>query len=410
MAFIADFHIHSKYSRATAKDMDLDSLVRWAKIKGVSMLGTGDFTHPIWLAQLKAKLEKAGRGVYLYKDILFVLTTEVSNIYFKAGRTRKVHNIIFAPSLETAGEINKALAEHGDLSSDGRPILSLECDRMVRDLAKIDSGILFVPSHAWTPHFSIFGSRSGFDSPEECFEDQMHRIFSIETGLSSDPPMNWRWSKLDRFCLISNSDSHSPQKIGREANVFKDRIDYEELLRILRKKDRAKFLYTIEFFPEEGKYHWDGHRVCKARLSPEEARRINNMCPVCGKPVTVGVMHRVGGLADRPEGFVLDSSPAYKRLVPLPEIIGGALGVSADSVSVEREYFKLIQSLGNEFRILLDLSDDEIREKCPPKVAKGILNVRGGKLDITPGYDGEYGKVKIFKEGEGEPEKQLSFF
>jgi len=410
MAFIADFHIHSKYSRATSKDMDLVSLTKWAKIKGISLLGTGDFTHPIWLAELKDKLKEAGKGLYSYEGLYFILTAEVSNIYFKAGRTRKVHNLIFAPSFGAVEEINLALSKYGILSSDGRPILSLECDKMVKMLSAIDPDIFFIPGHAWTPHFSIFGSNSGFDSPEECFEDQTPKIFSIETGLSSDPKMNWRWSKLDRFCLTSNSDSHSPQKIGREANVFKDRIDYAELVKILKTKDKTKFLYTIEFFPEEGKYHWDGHRVCKTRLSPEEALRVNNICPVCGKKITVGVMHRLESLADRKEGFVDESSPSFKSLVPLAEIIADVMKVGADSAKVEKEYFQLIKNFGTEFNILLDMPNEELKSRCPEKIAKGIINVRKGNLDIMPGYDGEYGKIKIFKEGEETSEKQLSFF
>lgn len=410
MQFIADFHIHSKYSRATSKDMDISSIAKWAKIKGISMLGTGDFTHPVWLSELKGKLAESEYGVYKHDGLSFVLTTEVSNIYFKAGRTRKVHNIIFAPSFKTAEEINKYLSEYGSLSSDGRPIISLECDRMVKALSAIDPDILFVPGHAWTPHFSIFGSNSGFDSAEECFEAETPKIYSIETGLSSDPAMNWRWSKLDRFCLISNSDSHSPSKIGREANVFKEAINYKELVRILKTKDKTKFLYTIEFFPEEGKYHWDGHRDCKARLSPKEAMRINNKCPSCGKPVTIGVMHRLEKLADRPEGFVLESSPSFKSAVPLAEVIGDVLGVSADSMTVKKEYTQLIKACGNEFNILLYMDEKELKEKCPAGIAKAILNVRKKEVDILPGYDGEYGKVKVLKEGEEKSEKQLSFF
>jgi len=281
---------------------------------------------------------------------------------------------------------------------------------MVKMLSAIDPDIFIIPSHAWTPHFSIFGSNSGFDSPEECFGEQLSKIFSIETGLSSDPAMNWRWSKLDRFCLVSNSDAHSPSKIGREANVFKEKIGYKELINILKTKDRSKFLYTIEFFPEEGKYHWDGHRACNARLSPGEAIRSNNLCPVCGKKVTVGVMHRVEALADRNEGFELTSSPPFKRMVPLSEIIGDAMGVSPDSVRVEKEYFQLIKNFGNEFRVLLEISEPELKAKCPPKIAKGIINVRKGNVEAEPGYDGEYGKIKILKEGEETSEKQLSFF
>jgi uncharacterized protein (TIGR00375 family) len=390
--------------------MDLAGLVKWAKIKGVAMLGTGDFTHPVWFSELKEKLEEAEYGVYIKDGVYFLLTTEVSNIYFKAGRTRKVHNIIFAPSLKVAGEVNSALAEYGSLSSDGRPILGLECDRMARILFGIDPDIMCIPGHAWTPHFSIFGSNSGFDSPEECFGDQTPKIFSIETGLSSDPAMNWRWSKLDRFCLTSNSDAHSPSRIGREANVFKDRINYKGLIDILKTKDKSNFLYTVEFFPEEGKYHWDGHRACKTALSPKESLATNNNCPVCGKKVTIGVMHRVEALADRLEGYVDPSSPSFKRMVPLCEIIGSALKISADSMTVEKEYFQIIKNLGNEFKILLEMQDSELKSGLPPRIAQGIMNVRGGRVDIQPGYDGEYGKVSVFKEGEKGAEQQLSFF
>ncbi|MDD5135710.1 MAG: endonuclease Q family protein [Candidatus Omnitrophica bacterium] len=411
MPFIADLHIHSKYSRATAKDMDLAALAKWAKIKGIGMLGTGDFTHPVWFSELKSKLQKADSpGVYRYDNIDFILSVEVSNIYFKAGRTRKVHNIIFAPSFEAAEEVSSALSEYGELSSDGRPMLSVECDKMVRLLTRIDPGIFLIPGHVWTPHFSIFGSNSGFDSPEECFEDQTGKIFSIETGLSSDPGMNWRWSKLDRFCLTSHSDAHSPSKIGREANVFKERIGYKDLVEILKNKDRERFLYTIEFFPEEGKYHWDGHRNCKTRLSPQEALRVNNICPVCGKKVTIGVMHRLEGLADRSEGYVDKTSPSFKRVVPLAEVIGEAFDVGADSMKVEREYARLIKNFGTEFHILLEMDAGELKENFPERIAQGILNVRNGNIEIMPGYDGEYGKVKIFKEGEAAQDKQLSFF
>jgi len=411
MAFIADFHIHSKYSRATSKEMDIANLAKWAKIKGVSMLGTGDFTHPLWLAELKAKLEETEYGVYTHEGIYFILTAEVSNIYFKAGRTRKAHNIVFAPTLKLAEEIGASLAEYGTLTSDGRPILGLECDKMMRILSAIDPDIFIVPAHAWTPHFSIFGSNSGFDAPEECFEDQTSKVFAIETGLSSDPPMNWRWSKLDRFCMISNSDSHSPSKIGREANVFSEKINYRQLINILKNKDRTKFLYTIEFFPEEGKYHWDGHRACKTRLSPEEAMRTNNICPICGKKVTVGVMHRLENLADRQVGYLDEASPSFKRAVPLAEIIAAALGVGPDSVAVEKEYLRLIKNIGNEFKMLLEMPEEDLRAACPGRIVKGIMNVRKGDIEVAPGYDGEYGKVTIFREGDDKtPEKQLSFF
>jgi uncharacterized protein (TIGR00375 family) len=410
MSFIADLHIHSKYSRATAKDMDIASLAKWAKIKGIAMLGTGDFTHPVWFSDLKANLEEAEYGVYKYGGAYFILTAEVSNIYFKGGRTRKVHNILLAPSFAVTAEINKALAEYGNLSSDGRPILSLECDRMAKALFAIDRDILIIPGHAWTPHFSIFGSNSGFDSPEECFGAETAKIYSLETGLSSDPAMNWRWSRLDRFTLTSNSDAHSPSKIGREANVFRDKINYKDLVDILKTKDKSRFLYTIEFYPQEGKYHWDGHRLCKVSLPPAESKRLNNTCPACGKRLTIGVEHRIDSLADRKEGFVLESSPSFKSIVPLAEIIGDALGVGPDSATVEKEYLRMIKNFGNEFRILLEIPEEEINQRCPARVAKGIINVRKGNVEISPGYDGEYGKVKVLKEGEASSEKQLSFF
>lgn len=409
--FIADLHIHSRYSRATSKDMDLSSLARWAKIKGISMLGTGDFTHPAWLAELKANLAESDDGAYVYDGVYFMMTAEVSNIYFKAGRTRKVHNIIIAKDFKTVEEINKYLSGYGTLSSDGRPMLGLECDRMAKALFAIDPQILIIPAHAWTPHFSIFGSNSGFDSPEECFEEQTKNIFSIETGLSSDPAMNWRWAKLDRLCLTSNSDSHSPSRIGREANVFDGKIGYSGLRQVLKTKDKARFLYTIEFFPEEGKYHWDGHRACKMRLSPEEAKRTDNKCPVCGKSVTIGVMHRLDALADREQGYELQASPSFKSVVPLMEIIGEALGIGPDSATVEREYLKVIKAIGNEFKILLEVPEEELKDKCPARIFNGIMNMRKGNVEKTPGYDGEYGRIRVFKKGEEKTsEKQLSFF
>jgi uncharacterized protein (TIGR00375 family) len=410
MSFIADLHIHSKYSRATSKEMEVTSLAKWARIKGVSMLGTGDFTHPLWLAELRTKLESVEYGVYIHNGIYFLLTAEVSNIYFKSGRTRKVHNILIAPSFDTVSEINNLLAGYGSLSSDGRPVLGLECDRMVKMLSTIDRDIIFIPGHAWTPHFSIFGSNSGFDSPEECFEDELPKVHSIETGLSSDPAMNWRWSKLDRFTLTSHSDAHSPSKIGREANVFKGRINYKDLLEILRTKDKERFLYTIEFYPQEGKYHWDGHRDCKISLPPAESKRVNNTCPRCGRRLTIGVEHRVESLADRAEGFTLESSPSFKNVVPLAEIISGVLAVGPDSATVEKEYLRIINALGNEFRILLEVPEEELKTALPAKIAKGIMNSRTGNVEISPGYDGEYGKVRVFREGEAAAERQLNLF
>lgn len=409
--FIADFHIHSKYSRATSKDMDIENLAKWAKIKGISLMGTGDFTHPEWFKEIKGKLEPVEYGIFRHKDIYFMLTAEVSNIYFKAGRSKKVHNIIFAPTFEIAQEVNKYMKAFGDLRSDGRPIIDLDCEKMAKALYGISPDIIIAPGHIWTPWFSIFGSNSGFDSPEDCFGRETDKIFAMETGLSSDPAMNWRWSKLDRFSLISNSDSHSPSRIGREANVFNEKFTYKGLIEILSKKDKNRFLFTVEFFPEEGKYHWDGHRNCDVRLSPQESKKINDRCPVCGRRVTIGVMHRLNDLADRQEGFKPENGIPFKNLVPLDEIIAGAMGVGKDTAGVEREYNLLIQRLGNEFDILLEVPEEELAANCSPRIAKGIIKVRKGEVETLPGFDGEYGKVKIFKDGDNEvAEKQLSFF
>lgn len=408
--FIADFHIHSKYSRATSKDMDVENLSKWAKQKGISLMGTGDFTHPDWLKELKGRLEPVEYGIFKHQDIRYILTTEVANIYFKAGKSRKIHNIIFAPSLEIAQEINRYLGDFGELRSDGRPILDLECGKMAKALFGISPDIIIAPGHIWTPWFSLFGSNSGFDSVEDCFGDQADKIFALETGLSSDPSMNWRWSKLDRFSLISNSDSHSPSRIGREANVFKEKFTYAGLIEILKKKDKEKFLFTVEFFPEEGKYHWDGHRNCNARLSPQEAKKVNERCPVCGRRVTVGVMHRLEDLADRQEGFVLEGGIPFKHMVSLDEIIAEALGIGKETAGVEREYNTLIQRLGSEFDILLEIPERELLESCNPKIASGVLKVRKGEVEVLPGFDGEYGRIKIFKDEDDRTEKQLSFF
>jgi len=407
--FIADFHIHSKYSRATSKSMDIENLSKWAKLKGINLLGSGDFTHPEWLRELKSKFEKIEYGIYKYNDIFYMLTCEVSNIYFKRGRTRKVHNIIFAPSFEDVDKINKLLSKSGNLYSDGRPILSLESSKMIEALTKINEDIFVVPAHIWTPHFSLFGANSGFDSIEECYEEFTPRIYALETGLSSDPGMNWRWSSLDRFSLISNSDAHSPSKIGREANVFREKFGYKELIEILKTKNKENFLYTIEFYPEEGKYHWDGHRKCNARLSPEESKNLNYGCPKCGRRVTIGVMHRVDKLSDRKEGFTLDNAPSCKKLVPLVEIIALALKMGRESQAVEREYNKLVSRFGSEFNILLEAPKEKLKKECPPKIAQGIINVQNGDVEVIPGYDGVFGKVNVYKKEE-KKEKQMEFF
>jgi len=412
MEFIADFHIHSKYSRATSRDMDVAHIAEWAKIKGITLMGTGDFTHHLWLEELKHNLEDLGNGLFKYQEIYFILTSEISSIYSKKGKTYRIHNMVFSPSLKTTDRINEVLSRYGNLASDGRPILGLDAAELARIIFDIDENCMIVPGHIWTPWFSLFGSMSGFDRIEDCFEEQTPKIFALETGLSSDPGMNWRLSGLDKFSLISNSDSHSPSKIGREANVFDCGLDYRTIREVLKTKDKKKFLYTIEFFPEEGKYHFDGHRLCGMRLSPEETKRNNGKCPKCGKPVTVGVMNRVAQLADRPQGYLPQNAIPYKNLIPLEEIFASAKGLAKTSVAVERDYRNCVSSLGNELNILLRLSEQDLFKGLPKRVAEGVLIVREGKVHIQPGFDGEYGKISIFSEEErqGKVEQQLDLF
>ena len=412
MEFIADFHIHSKYSRATSRDMDVKHIAEWAKLKGITLMGTGDFTHHLWLEELKNHLQDLGNGLFKYQDIYFILTSEISSIYSKRGKTYRIHNMVLSPSFKTTDKINEVLARHGNLASDGRPILGMDAAELARIVFDIDENCMVVPGHIWTPWFSLFGSMSGFDRIQDCFEDQTPRIFALETGLSSDPAMNWRLSALDRFTLVSNSDSHSPQKIGREANVFNCELNYKTLREVLKTKDKKRFSYTLEFFPEEGKYHYDGHRACDTRLSPNETRQHNNRCPKCGKPVTVGVMNRVEQLADRQEGFKLENAIPFKNLIPLDEIIAEAKGMGKGSQTVEKEYRMAVAKFGTEFEILLRATKDELLKGLPPRVAEGVLRVREGKVHINAGFDGEYGIISIFGDEDKpkESEQQLSLF
>lgn len=409
MQFVADFHLHSKYSRATSQEMDLENLEKWAKIKGIKVLGTGDFTHQGWLKELKEKLEPVETGLFKIKkqksDIRFLLTSEVNCVYFKNGKIRKIHLIIFAPSFEIVDKINAKLNLVGNLNTDGRPTLELDAKELTKIILNISPDCLIVPAHIWTPHFSLFGSRSGFDSLEECFEEFSKYIFAGETGLSSSPEMNWRLSSLDKITLISCSDAHSPSKIGREANVFDTELNYPSIIKAIKEKDSSKFLYTIEFFPEEGKYHYDGHRNCGVSLHPKETKKYNGICPVCGKPLTIGVLNRVEQLADRPEKFIPPNAIPFKSLVPLEEIIADALDENVGTVSVEREYKRLIENFDNEFNILLNVQREDLEKITLPEIAEGVIRVREGKVFIQPGYDGVYGKVKIFQKGE---EKKFS--
>ena len=409
MQFIADFHLHSKHSRATSKDMDLGNLNKWASIKGIKVLGTGDFTHPEWFRDLKEKLEPAEIGLYKLKagddSTRFILTSEISCIYSKGGRVRKIHIIIFSPSFGICEKINTHLGWIGNLKADGRPILGLDAKELAKIVLNISSDCLIVPAHLYTPWFSLFGSRSGFDSIEECFEDYSKYIYAGETGLSSDPPMSWRNSKLDKITLISNSDAHSGRKLGREANVFDAELNYPSIIEAIKSKDPQKFLYTIEFFPQEGKYHYDGHRNCGIKTTPQQSRKYNNICPNCRKPLTIGVLNRVEELADRPEGEKPEGVIPFKSLIPLEEIIAEARGVSSGTKGVEEEYNNLIEKLGNEFKILLDVSQEELKVVTLPEIVEGIMRVRERKVYIEPGFDGIFGKIRIFS---GEEQKELS--
>lgn len=396
MKFVADFHIHSKYSRATSKDMNLEELSKWAKIKGITLLGTGDFTHPLWFNELKEKLKEENYGIYSFNGTYFILSSEISFIYTQNNKLRRVHLIIFAPNLDLAYKINRVLAKYGNLNSDGRPTIGEPIKEVIPILWELSEEIYVIPAHAWTPWYSVFGSNSGFDSLEEAFGEYREKIFAIETGLSSDPPMNWRLSSLDNICLISNSDAHSPNKLGREANVFNCSLNYKEIFEAIKQQDKSKFLYTIEFFPEEGKYHYDGHRDCKIALHPRESIKRNNICPVCQRPLTIGVLHRVEELADRNEGFIPNNKIPYINLVPLEEIIAQALNKETSSTYVQKEYLRITQQLGNELDILINISLSEISKIAGEKITEGIKLMRDGKITVIPGYDGVYGVVKIF--------------
>ncbi len=412
MRFIADLHIHSCYSRSTSKDLSPEAIWRWAQIKGITVVGTGDFTHPAWFKELTQKLEPLGNGLFhlreefqndtvpdsCKRDVFFLLTTEISCIYRKKDKTRKVHCLIFVPDLESVMRISMVLGRIGNLKADGRPILGLDAKELLKIVIDANPDAMFVPAHAWTPHFSVFGAVSGFDSMEECFEELAPHIHAIETGLSSDPLMNWRLSALDGLALISNSDAHSAAKMGREANIFDTDISYDAITNAI--KTRKGFLGTIEFFPEEGKYHYDGHRSCNVRLSPKETIDNNYLCPVCGKRVTVGVLHRVEKLADRKIGIKPRCGLPYHSLIPLAEIIAETLDVGTASKAVDREYQNLIRKLGNEFKILMDCSLEDIERAGSILIREAIARVRAGNVHIVPGYDGEYGTIRIFQGAE----------
>lgn len=410
MKMIADLHIHSRFSMATSKEGTPENLDFWARKKGISLIGTGDFTHPVWREELKERLVSEGNGLYRLRDAYvkeesrkfpgegtrFVVSGEISSIYKKNGKTRKVHNVILLPSLEAADAMAQRLEKIGNIHSDGRPILGLDSHDLLEMMLDVCPEGILIPAHIWTPHFSVLGAKSGFDSVEECFEELAPYIHALETGLSSDPAMNWRISKLDRYHLVSNSDAHSPSKLGREANLLDIDCSYEGLYRAIQTGEGLEG--TVEFFPEEGKYHFDGHRKCGVSLSPVEAERLGGICPVCGKKLTMGVDHRVEQLADRAEGFVKKDGKKYESLVPLPEVISACMGYSTASKKVQGCFEQMIQTLGTEFDILRNVPSEDIKSCAGERIAEGIENVRTGNVKRIPGYDGEYGKIELFDE------------
>lgn len=416
MRFFADLHIHSKYSRATSSDCDLFHLAYWARRKGITVVGTGDFTHPAWMAEIKDKLVPAEPGLFRLKDDLegavtakleaacraetrFMLSVEISTIYKKGDKTRKVHHLIYAPDIESAERVTKKLATIGNLGSDGRPILGLDSRHLLEITLEAGEGNYLVPAHVWTPWFSVLGSKAGFDAVEECYGDLAHHVFALETGLSSDPAMNRRLSILDRFCLVSSSDAHSPPKLGREATAFETALDYFAIKKALETKEG--FGGTVEFFPEEGKYHLDGHRKCGVRLEPSETKAHDAKCPACGGPITVGVLYRVDELADRPEGKeVLSPSDAFKSFVPLPEVLAEMHGVGPSSKAVEKSYTGLVSRLGPELFILEDAPLEDIARAGSSLLAEGIRRMRAGEVTREAGYDGEYGVIRVFSDAD----------
>ncbi len=414
MFYIADLHVHSHYSRATSKNLNLESLYQWARIKGIQVVGTGDFTHPKWFSELKEKLEPDGSGLFRLKnppadialpgakvhdkEVRFCLSSEISSIYKYGDKVRKNHNLVYAPDFETVSRINARLSAIGNLNADGRPILGLPSRDLLEIVTECSDRAYLVPAHVWTPWFSTLGSKGGYDSIDECFRDLSSHVFAIETGLSSDPAMNWKWSALDRFTLISNSDAHSPQKLGREANLFDTECSYDGLFNAL--KTQKGFLGTYEFFPEEGKYHLDGHRNCGVILSPEESIQNRGICPVCGKPLTIGVLNRVETLSDRTEPHKPESAAGFRYIIPLPEVLAELKGSGPESKTVMQAYQQAISAFGNEFTLLNDAPVEDIKRYGEPVLAEAIRRMRSGNVNPQAGYDGVYGVIRIFEEGE----------
>ena len=404
MRVIADLHIHGKYSRATSEQMSILEIAKYAKIKGLNLVGTGDFTHPAWLKEINETLTiDQDTGLFKLSNadspVRFMLQTEVCTIFDYKGASKKVHHVILTPWLETAEQINERLQSFGSLTSDGRPILNVSAPQLVEQVMEVCGDNMVFPAHAWTPWFSIFGAFSGFDVVEDCYQDMVKHIHALETGLSSDPAMNWRLSKLDRFTLVSNSDCHSfwPWRIGREANVFElEKFSYKQVTEAIIANDSSHFKFTIETDPAYGKYHWTGHRNCKVSLSPSEAIKFGNICPVCRKSLTKGVEQRVEELADRPADFKREGAPGFLRLLPLSEIIATVLRTDSPSTqAVWKNYNLLIERFGDEYKVLMDAPLYEMSKVVDTQIAQAIVKVRDGRAKVTPGYDGVYGQLVL---------------
>jgi len=417
MKFIGDLHVHSKFSRATARNLDLENLYIAAQLKGITVVGTGDFTFPGWFEEINEKLEPAEPGLFRLKnsiavecdkrvpaacrnDVRFILTTEISNIYKKEEKTRKNHNLVLAPDLDIVRRFNTRLDQIGNIKSDGRPILGLDARNLLEILLETSEDAFLIPAHIWTPWFSVLGSKSGFDSINECFGDLTSHIFAVETGLSSDPAMNWRVSSLDGMTLVSNSDAHSPGNLGREANIFNTNLSFDGIKSALNSGHPDHFLGTLEFYPEEGKYHLDGHRNCDVCLWPGETRSYEGVCPACAKPLTIGVLYRVEELADREAGQKPDKTHPFHSLIPLTDILSEILRVGPKSKKVGQAYHNAISTLGSELDILQNMEPDQIDRAGIPLLGEAIQRMRDNRVDISPGYDGEYGKIRIFSDSE----------
>ena len=417
MRVIADLHTHSRFARACSSRITPSSMEETALVKGINLVSTGDFTHPEWLNEVKAKLEGDGTGLFRLKGsskgVRFILGTEICTVFTLAGRARKIHTCVLLPSTESAEAVNDRLSKHGSLASDGRPILSMKAAELLDIVFSSEKNAFVFPAHAWTPYFGVFGSMSGFDSMKEAYEDQERNIHALEMGLSSDPPMNWRVSALDRYTLLSNSDMHSLEKMGREANVFEvdeGKFTYNEIVRAMKEKDGGALKSNLKFYPEEGKYHYDGHRECGFSVNPETSQIM--ICPVCGRKLVTGVLHRVNDLADRQLGYKRQNAVPFVKLVPLREVIANATRKTVYSAAVENMYKELTTNLGTEFDVLMRANEEDIAKRSTEEVGKAIMNMRSGSITIKPGYAGVFGEIDLLNRTKGRLEmvKQRPLF